>query len=31
LKHGGYTKEAAATHKEVMQLIRISKDALRSI
>ena len=28
LKHGGYTKEAMATHKEVMQLIKTSKDVL---
>ena len=31
LKHGGYTKEAVLEHKEVMQLIKTSKNTLRSI
>jgi hypothetical protein len=29
LKHGGHTKEARARHREVMALIRQSKDLLR--
>jgi hypothetical protein len=28
LKHGGCTKKAIAKHKEVMQLIKMSKDIL---
>ena len=28
LKHGRYTKEAKAQHKEVMELIKTSKDVL---
>lgn len=30
IRHGGYTKEAKAKHKEVMELIKISKDTLAS-
>ena len=31
LKHGDYTKEAKAQHREVMELIRHAKDVLSSI
>ena len=31
LKHGGYTKEALAEHKEVMQVIKTCKNTLRSV
>ena len=31
LKHGGYTKEAKAQHKEVMNLIKASKDILNRL
>ena len=31
LKHGGYTKEALAEHKEVMQAIKTCKNTLRYV
>jgi hypothetical protein len=31
IKHGGYTKEAKAKHKEVMELIKTSKDMLNQL
>jgi hypothetical protein len=31
LKHEGYTKEAKANHKEVMKLIKTSKDILNQL
>lgn len=31
LKHGGYTNEAKAQHREAMELIRHAKDVLSSI
>jgi hypothetical protein len=31
LRHGGYTKEAKAKHKEVMELIKTSKNMLNGL
>jgi hypothetical protein len=31
LKHGSYTQEAKAKHKEVMELIKISKNMLNGL
>jgi hypothetical protein len=31
IKHGEYTKEAKAKHKQVMDLIKTSKDTLSSV